>query len=202
MVHRFRLIVVSLVLGFSGSMGFVMAYRTVRFDMTPGEEAREKGNTAGRWPAASRISRDSHRPTLVLFAHPYCSCTRATLAELAKVIDSPGAGRVALRVLFSRPGGRDWKQNDLWDQAARLPETLISWDENGREAKLFGARTSGLAVLYSPDGKLAFRGGLTASRGHIGDNAGSAELIRAIQSGHPVARHFFVFGCSLLGAMN
>ena len=35
-----------------------------------------------RWPAPSRIELIPGQPTLALFAHPKCPCTRASLAEL------------------------------------------------------------------------------------------------------------------------
>src|SRR4030088_642167 len=43
-----------------------------------------QGTTAARnWPAASRIHANPGRATLLLFAHPRCACTRATISELA-----------------------------------------------------------------------------------------------------------------------
>ena len=39
-----------------------------------------------RWPEASALVRNADGPTLVLFAHPKCPCTDASLAELARPI--------------------------------------------------------------------------------------------------------------------
>ena len=37
------------------------------------------------WPDDTITPRPRHRPTLVLLVHPQCSCSRATIAELAFV---------------------------------------------------------------------------------------------------------------------
>jgi hypothetical protein len=36
-----------------------------------------------QWPSESHIERATDRPTLIMLAHPYCSCTRASIGELA-----------------------------------------------------------------------------------------------------------------------
>src|SRR5579872_6488183 len=35
------------------------------------------------WPAASGLKRDNARPTLLMFMHPQCPCSRASVGELA-----------------------------------------------------------------------------------------------------------------------
>ena len=52
-------------------------------------------------------------------------------------------------------------------------------DDDGAEARRFGAETSGQTLLYDARGALAFSGGITGARGHAGDNAGRASLRRA-----------------------
>ena len=70
-------------------------------------------------------------------------------------------------------------------------------------AKSFGTFTSGQTLLYDSAGRLLFKGGITAYRGHSGDNEGRS-LITALLRGDapaqiklPVAMP--VFGCSLRG---
>jgi len=36
-----------------------------------------------QWPSTSRIEPAIDRPTLVMLVHPHCSCTRASIGELA-----------------------------------------------------------------------------------------------------------------------
>ena len=50
-----------------------------RYKATPGAEA----DAPRTWPAASSVRHVPGRPTLVMFAHPKCPCTRASLDELA-----------------------------------------------------------------------------------------------------------------------
>src|SRR6185503_6457458 len=42
------------------------------------------------WPAASSLPRTAGRATVVLFAHPRCPCTRASLAELGALTEELG----------------------------------------------------------------------------------------------------------------
>src|SRR5712671_5581051 len=52
-----------------------------RYKSTPGEMAE----APARWPQGTRLQRVAGRPTLVMFAHPKCACTRASLAELNRL---------------------------------------------------------------------------------------------------------------------
>jgi hypothetical protein len=70
-------------------------------------------------------------------------------------------------------------------------------DEAGREAARFGATTSGHVLLYDRGGRLRFSGGITASRGHVGDNAGRAALLGLLIHGETERERTPVFGCPL-----
>src|SRR4051812_18830224 len=39
-----------------------------------------------RWPGASAIRPEPGRPTLLVFAHPRCPCTRASIEELSRLL--------------------------------------------------------------------------------------------------------------------
>lgn len=152
------------------------------------------------WPAESQIARAEGLPSLVLFAHPRCPCTRATLGELA-VLMMEGRGRVRADVVFYRPAGSEaeWAHTDLWDIAAAIPGVNVQDDEGGTEAACFHATVSGQALLYAADGRCQFNGGITASRGHAGDNAGRAGILALLRHAAPDGLATPVFGCSLLG---
>ena len=67
-------------------------------------------------------------------------------------------------------------------------------------ARQFGVQTSGHTLVYGPDGSLLFSGGITGSRGHLGDNRSFAAVSRIITN-HSIqlARTTApVFGCELL----
>jgi hypothetical protein len=165
-----------------------------RYDNTPGEAAR----APGQWPAPTTLVRAADRPTLVMLAHPHCTCTRASLGELAEAI---ARARTTPRtyVLFMAPGSfaKGWENTDLWRMAADLPGVTIVRDDDGREARHFGAATSGQTLLYDAHGELVFSGGITGARAHPGDNAGRQSLV-ALLNREPAARSgTSVFGCPL-----
>jgi hypothetical protein len=150
------------------------------------------------WPAQSTIPHIPGHPALVMSAHPKCPCTQASMDQLAAVLAQCGPG-VEVTVLFYKPRGApdSWAHTSLWDTAAAIPGVAVRCDEEGREAALFGASTSGAVALYDAAGHLRFSGGITAERGHAGDNDGTDSLA-AILNGHtPTRTTMPVLGCSL-----
>jgi hypothetical protein len=109
-------------------------------------------------------------------------------------------GSLSVHVLFYQPRNAPagWTKSDLGEIAAAIPGVTASWDDSGLEATRFGAATSGHVVLYGALGRLLFSGGITASRGHSGDNAGRDAIVSAISTGEPGQGAAPVFGCSLL----
>jgi len=150
------------------------------------------------WPSATRLPRDHARPTLIVIAHPKCDCTKATMAELTKVMGSVGSA-VRSFVVVIKPAEVEagWEDTALWATASRIPGVTVVRDAGAREAALFGTSTSGQALLYGADGRLLFSGGLTASRGHEGENAGETSVLRLVQGAPPLDTTTPVFGCSL-----
>ena len=161
---------------------------------TPGVAA-----PAAAWPAASRLARSATGDTLLVVVHPKCPCSRATIDNLAVLMAHCPPGRMAATVLFVRPAGAaaGWERTDLWAAAVAIPGVAVVVDEDGREAALFGARTSGQAMVFDPAGRELFAGGLTVGRGHAGDSGGTA-AVRAIAAGdQPAVARTPVFGCPL-----
>jgi hypothetical protein len=164
------------------------------YESTPGASA----DAPGLWPAASRIKPDSDRATLVMMAHPHCPCTRASIGELARLM-TQAQGRVTAYVLFVRPEGfsDEWVQSELWASAAAIPGVTPVLDDDGDEAGIFHAQTSGQTVLYDDDCNLLFRGGITSARGHAGENAGRTAIVALLTSGEAEEPDTPVFGCPL-----
>jgi hypothetical protein len=134
---------------------------------------------------------------LILFAHPRCPCTRATLAELAGLLEI-NRNAVAAEVWFIRPKGMPmgWEQTSLWRAAAAIPGASVHCDEEGAVARRLGAETSGQVILYDPDGQLLFSGGITRARGQSGDSAGGRAILTML-SGKAAPSETPVFGCPL-----
>jgi len=151
-----------------------------------------------RWPEESPIRRDVHASTLLIFLHPLCPCSRASVEELGNILNQCGH-RVSTYALlcsatdFTEARGRSAIEQDL----GAIPNARTWRDRGGTEARRFGAGTSGQVVLYDAQGRLSYSGGITAARGHRGDNYGRAAVIDRIlgkagdHSGSPV------FGCPL-----
>ena len=157
-----------------------------RYDTTPGEVRTAEPNAvppAGRW-------------RLVMFAHPHCPCTRASLVELAELIEQTP---VEAEVVFVRPVDcpDGWERTAAWAAAAAIPGVQARCDVGGVEARRAGAATSGHVVLTGPDGRVVFGGGITPGRGRRGDSTGRRMISdrltgRAVGFGSAP-----VFGCPL-----
>ncbi|RYX86848.1 hypothetical protein EON83_01305 [bacterium] len=166
---------------------------TLNYEATPGVAA-----TASDWPVASHLQLATNKATLLVMAHPQCPCTRATIEELNNLLASC-QDKVQVNVLFWKPKGypKNWEQTALWRAAAAIPGVKVVTDEGGVEAHRFHASTSGQVFLFNPTGKLIFSGGITAGRGHIGDNAGRDAIVSLLTTGKAERQKTFVYGCSL-----
>ena len=165
------------------------------YDYTAGEDAVAPPT----WPKESRLPRLPGLHTLVMFAHPKCPCTRASLHELAVfMLECPRP--VKAFVVFLQPPGVsvDWSQKDLWQSAEMIPGVSVVSDYGGLEAHYFRSTTSGHVVLYDAEERLQFSGGITGSRGHQGDNPGRSLLLVRLDNVKQPLQAMPIFGCSLL----
>jgi hypothetical protein len=173
----------------------VGAWAMFSYELTPAAPAKP----AKRWPAGTALLRESNRTTLLMFVHPQCPCSRASLVELERLV-SNRRNAVSVRVLFVRPAEmpEGWERSDLWPLAERIPGATVLCDASGAEATRFKARTSGETMLFSAAGELLYDGGITASRGHEGDNFASAAVAALIDGSTAEFQRMPVFGCALL----
>ena len=164
------------------------------YDNRPGVEAHAPQD----WPAHTVLTAGANRPTLVFLAHPQCTCTRASLDELAEIL-ARTKSKPKTYVLFLKPSsvGESWEQTDLLRRATALPNVTVLRDDDGVEAKRFGVETSGQTLLYDSSGSLIFNGGITGARGHRGANAGEDALVSLLVGGRADQNASDVFGCAL-----
>ena len=96
-----------------------------------------------------------------------------------------------------------WVKSDLWRTAKTIPGVRVFEDRDASIAKAFGSFTSGQTLLYGANGSLLFKGGVTAYRGHSGDNAGRTAIAALLGGEVPTQARLPVetpvFGCSLKG---
>lgn len=151
-----------------------------------------------QWPQESMVPGPAGQPVLLMFVHPKCPCSRASLGELERLL-AQAPGRFDTCLLFLRPPGTgvEWAQDGLWQKAALIPGITLKVDDDGREADLFHAATSGQTLLYDGSGKLLFEGGITTARGHAGDSAGQQAVLTLLERKLAGVIETPVFGCSL-----
>lgn len=134
---------------------------------------------------------------IVVFLHPCCPCSNASLTELEEVVSRTKTPPIRMVFFVPNPITENWTQSTAVSLARALPGASVVWDERGVIADRFGAKTSGHVLWYDRSGTLQFSGGVTAMRGHIGPNRGQAALVDLCRGKRPTAATTPVFGCSL-----
>lgn len=144
---------------------------------------------------------DSKLPKLILFIHPKCSCSRATLGELERIV-AVTKDLVEVKIIFYKPDSEpsEWVETGFWQRAKTIPGVKIS-TMSEEEIEKFGVITSGQTLLYDSDGNLVFSGGITLSRALEGDNKGRQIIETYLQGGKVLDREAPIFGCSLTSAV-
>ena len=163
------------------------------YSLTPGQAAQ----SPSRWPAHVSLARSGNRPELVMVAHPYCPCTRASISELAWVMTRLKGQVTATVLFFEDETTPDLKRSEHWASAARIDGVRVVADPEGKQANQFGAFTSGQVYLYDKGGVLLFSGGITPSRAHQGDNVGRRRIVDLVTRGTADRDASAVYGCEL-----
>jgi hypothetical protein len=161
------------------------------------------GSTPEHWVSGTSIPLDPKHDTLIMFAHPRCPCTVASVDELNRLL-ARCDGNISTHVFFFRPKGspEDWTHTHLRQNVAAIPGVTVQDDVDDVLAQKFGAETSGYVLLYNPQGELLFRGGITGSRGHEGDNAGESSIALLVAGQNASVTQTPVYGCSLVNVTN
>jgi hypothetical protein len=168
----------------------------------------ESGAVVPRWPAETSLAAPIARPRLVVFLHPLCPCSRATIAELEQVLArAPDRADASFLLVWEGddPPGDPIGHLAAVESLARSTasstvEGAVRLDVRGLEARRFGAVTSGEILLFGSDGSLRFHGGITRARGHVGANDGADALVEILLGRAPGRIEFPVFGCPLFSA--
>lgn len=165
------------------------------YSTAPGEPRAESAVDA--WPKTTSLVRSQQVRSLVVFLHPRCPCSRASVRELARL----DLGNTEATFVFFQPEGAasDWHQTDLWQCSQMFEHSRRVVDRGGAEFSAFGANISGCMMLFDEDGALLFRGGITSGRGHEGNSESKHALAKILKSPiSPSEKRFFpVFGCPI-----
>lgn len=130
--------------------------------------------------------------------HPRCPCTKASLAELHRIL-AKTKGKMGVSILVYMPRGeqREWQNGALLNEAKSIPAVSILSDQIGKIAESLGMTTSGAVCLYDKDGNLRYSGGITASRGHEGDNHGKSIILSQVLGKTTGIEKGIVYGCPI-----
>lgn len=136
-----------------------------------------------KWPKFARLARAEQVPTLIVFLHPHCYNSTATMDELQKVLPAlKGRVQVYLTIYAPEQMGDAWIKRGVWRQALKMPNVNLYLDKNGEDSELFGAQSSGEAFLYDTSGELVFHGGLTKSWALAGENKGMDAMVARVMN--------------------
>ena len=185
---RMRTIALSLwIAAVSTSIVWTWYYKT-----TPGRASTPPQD----WPTWVHVRHSG--TTLLVALHPLCTCSEATISELARLMASvQDQPPTVYALVYDYHPRSPIEGSSLWRRAAAIPGVIAMRDPQGEMARSFGAETSGDVIAYSADGVLLFHGGLTAARGHEGDSFGRQRLLAVLRGHTPDRRDSPVFGCNM-----
>jgi hypothetical protein len=150
-----------------------------------------------RWPAASALQRNDQGPTLLMVVHPRCACTRASVSELQRLMAATTKVKALALVVRPAQAPEGFGDTESVRRLGTIPAVTVVSDLGGAEADRFHLANSGHTLLYDAQGRLAFSGGLTPSRGHEGDSIGRQSLSALIDKGTSEHHESPVFGCPI-----
>ena len=169
------------------------------YSQTPGADARPPALAVAS-PRSSLLMAGCGKGQfqLVVAVHPRCPCTQATLAELEKLLQRyPDALRATALVYQPKGAAHEWQQAANYRWAQQLPNTQVLADVDAQLARHVGLLVSGAVVLYGADGQPRYYGGITAARGHVGDNLGSQAIASWIEGVSADTTYAPVYGCAI-----
>ncbi|MEM7312904.1 MAG: hypothetical protein AAF497_07105 [Planctomycetota bacterium] len=165
----------------------------VRYEFTPGQHAHAPRSLTSE--LASEVGTKADGFVMLVFVHPRCPCTAATMSELERLAARLNPS-VASTVCVYLAGGvpESWAQTDYWERARQISSCRVICDRHGELAAAFGVATSGHVLLYH-DSNLLYSGGITSSRGHEGGNEGIEAIVKMVQEHDRTFTERPVFGC-------
>lgn len=194
-VLRYRAVIAATAVVWSAVIAYGMQQWMV-FEYTPGIIDGHPPT----WPAASRLRADERSGTLIVFVHPRCACTRATLNKLAVILtDCPNPPSNYVVLSAAGEDSSPESEADLQRRYAEIfPNSHVILDRDGSESKRFGATTSGFILFFNKRGRLRFSGGITPHRGGEPPCDSEEQLAGALRdTSAAVVVETPTFGCSL-----
>lgn len=156
-----------------------------------------RGTVKSTWPEKASFT-PGRLPTIVMFIHPLCVCSKASVEEFSNLMRNRSSKvNAVIYVMMPREKQKDFASAPIVERAGRIPDVRVLLDFDNKEAKTFGVETSGHVLIYDERGILKFNGGITAARGEPGPNRYEDEALKTLNSMLSARSAPPVFGCSL-----
>lgn len=149
------------------SLLFVGHLVLYEYELTPSPLA----NSKRVFPQSSDVQLSHGRQNIVMFLHPSCPCSEASVDEFHELMRAGEKDSVGTVVFYMPPEKEpEWSLAPIVQRVKRIRNVTIEYDTDGSRAETFGVTTSGHVLIYDGRGILQFTGGITGSRGHTGEN--------------------------------
>lgn len=137
------------------------------------------------------------RPTLFFFLHPKCSCSLASLTELENILRENVSYIKVIGVVSVRSAvDQEFMNSESVLRMKELKDIEMYYDIGSTETRNLGISTSGHVLFYDQVGELRYTGGITSSRGHVGDSIGKFELSNRLKEIYSEQKFVAdVYGC-------
>lgn len=139
---------------------------------------------------------------LLVFLHPQCACSFATLNELKRLMHSINDTPTLTIYFADIMPIAELKTHGLWELATSISSAHVTIDTDNQRIDTFDQHVSGNILFYNRDGQLAFNGGITSSRGHEGDSQGKLKLMAILNQESPAYASSETYGCRLKEEVN
>lgn len=161
--------------------------------------AGEKNTPPNILLSEAPVSLIDNQYQLLMFVHPKCPCTRASIRELMRLM-SHNSENISCTFFCFLPSDKNnsWLNTDITKSIEAIPNSTLISDIDGGWTKAFNTNTSGHVLLYHPNGKLLFSGGITAGRGHEGENFGRTFISNVVNKESNDNYQCPVFGCPII----
>lgn len=134
--------------------------------------------------------------SVLVFIHPECPCTPASLRTLSRLVDECTAD-FDLQILVASYGDTNSLQSTNARLAEAIPKATVQPDPNGTIAQSLDAHVSGTICVVAPNNNLLYLGGLTNSRGCETIGPHFQIIKQVIQNRWSAAVTTSVYGCDL-----
>lgn len=148
---------------------------------------------------SERIGAETGKPIAVVFLHPHCPCSQATVAMIERSLSTLPNEQYEIMFIHyvSMDHDQQWNNSALIRKVHSIPRVTVIPDPHSHIAAAFGARISGEVLAFDSSGTRAYHGGVTNSRGHEGANPGIEAMEAVLRGETPELAELPTYGCVL-----